>query len=164
MLERFRIPLSWTEVIKRVINESLADDIFNLAAQQAYYFFFALFPALLALLALASFFPIENLQGQLQSMLSSVAPGDVVQIVSEQIDKIAKSNSGGIFTIAFFFTLWSSSSAVLSMCSTLNAAYDITEGRAWWRVRVRCSRAMPVPSKRRWRACTGGSGPSRGTS
>ena len=42
---------------------------FNLAAQQAYYFFFALFPALLALISIASFFPIENLIDEITAML-----------------------------------------------------------------------------------------------
>src|SRR4051812_15656558 len=136
MLERFRVPLSWSVLLKRTFNETLADDVFNLAAQQAYYFFFALFPALLALISIASFFPIENLQGEIQSLLGRVAPGDVVTIVQQQIDQIAKSNAGGILTLAFFFTLWSSSSAVVAMCSTLNAAYGITESRPWWKVRL----------------------------
>lgn len=136
MLERFRIPLSWSELFKRTFNETLADDVLNLAAQQAYYFFFALFPALLALISLASFFPIENLTGEITEMLRRVAPEDVTRIVTEQIVQIGQSNAGGILTIAFFFTLWSSSSAVVAMCSTLNAAYDITEGRPWWKVRL----------------------------
>ena len=108
----------------------------NLAAQQAYYFFFALFPALLALISIASFFPIENLMDETVAMLSRVAPGEVTKIVTDQIAQIANTNAGGILTFAFLFTLWSSSTAVLSMTSTLNAAYDITEGRAWWRVRL----------------------------
>jgi membrane protein len=136
MLERFRIPLSWPELLKRTYNETLADDVFNLAAQQAYYFFFALFPALLALLSIASFFPIENLIGQTTAMLQRVAPEDVTNIVTDQIRKIGESDAGGILTIAFLFTLWSSSSAVVAMCSTLNTAYDITEGRPWWKVRL----------------------------
>ena len=136
MLERFRIPLSWSELLKRTFHETLADDVFNLAAQQAYYFFFALFPALLALLSIASFFPIENLIGETTSLLQRVAPEDVTNIVTEQIRKIGQSNAGGILTIAFFFTLWSSSSAVVAMCSTLNAAYDLTESRPWWKVRL----------------------------
>ena len=136
MLERFRVPLSWRELLKRTVNETLADDVFNLAAQQAYYFFFALFPALLALISIASFFPIENLIGEIQTMLGRIAPKDVTDIVTEQIFKIGQSNAGGILTLAFLFTLWSSSSAVLAMCSTLNAAYDITEGRPWWKVRL----------------------------
>jgi len=136
MLERFHIPLSWSELLKRTYRETLADDVFNLAAQQAYYFFFALFPALLALLSIASFFPIENLIGETTTLLQRVAPKDVTDIVTEQIVKIGQTSAGGILTIAFFFTLWSSSSAVVAMCSTLNAAYDITEGRPWWKVRL----------------------------
>jgi membrane protein len=135
-LERFHVPLSWPELSKRTFNETLADDVFNLAAQQAYYFFFALFPALLALISLASFFPIHNLTDEIVSMLGQVAPPDVIKIVTEQLSKIGQSNAGGILTVAFLFTLWSSSSAVVSLTSTLNAAYDITESRPWWKVRL----------------------------
>ena len=123
-------------MFKRTFNEALADDVMNLAAQQAYYFFFALFPALLALISIASFFPVENLIDEIQTMLQRVAPPDVVEIIKDQIANIANGSAGGILTIAFLFTLWSSSSAVVSMCSTLNAAYDITEGRPWWKVRL----------------------------
>jgi membrane protein len=136
MLARFRVPLSWSELLKRTFNETLADDVLNLAAQQAYYFFFALFPALLALISIASFFPVENLVEEIRLMLGRVAPQDVVKIIGDQIEKIAAGNAGGVLTIAFLFTIWSSSSAVVSMCTTLNAAYDIIEGRPWWKVRL----------------------------
>jgi membrane protein len=136
LLERFRVPLSWSELFKKTFYETLADDVFNLAAQQAYYFFFALFPALLALISIASFFPIENLTGEINTMLQRVAPEDVTRIITDQIQKIGQTSAGGILTLAFFFTLWSSSSAVVAMCSTLNAAYDITESRPWWKVRL----------------------------
>ena len=43
----------------------LEDDIFGLAAQLSYYFFLALFPAILFLLAIASFFPLQNLTDDL---------------------------------------------------------------------------------------------------
>ena len=136
MLAHLHVPSSWSELFKRTIKEALADDLFNLAAQQAYYFFFALFPALLALISIASFFPVHNLIGEIQSMLARVAPKEVIDIISEQISQISGGNAGGILTIAFLFTLWSSSSAIVSMCSTLNAAYDITETRPWWKVRL----------------------------
>jgi membrane protein len=136
MLARFRVPVGWSELLKRTFNETLADDVFNLAAQQAYYFFFALFPALLALISLASFFPLANLIPETVDMLRRVAPEDVVTIVVDQIRKVSESGAGGILTIAFLFTLWSSSTAVVSMCSTLNAAYDLTESRPWWKVRL----------------------------
>ena len=136
MLRAFRVPLSWGELLKRTLSETYADDVLSLAAQQAYYFFFALFPALLALISLASFFPIHNLVGEVQNLLSRVAPQDVIDIVKQQIVKISGGGAGGILTVAFLLTLWSSSSAVVAMTTTLNAAYDITESRPWWKVRL----------------------------
>jgi membrane protein len=136
MLAHFHVPLSWGALLKRTIKETIADDVLNLAAQQAYYFFFALFPAMLALISLASFFPVENMMNEIVRMLGRVAPPDVIKIVTDQITKIASSNAGGLLTFAFLLTIWSSSSAVMSLTTTLNAAYDITESRPWWKVRL----------------------------
>ena len=136
MFERFRIPISWTELVKRTANEAWSDDVLNLAAQQAYYFFFALFPALLALISIASFFPIENLVDETVDRLGRVAPGEVTSIIAQQLTEISRTNAGGLLTVAFLFTLWSSSTAMVSMTTTLNAAYDITEARPWWKVRL----------------------------
>ena len=136
MLERFRIPLSWWELTKRTAREAMADDVPSLAAQQAYYYFFALFPALLALISIASFFPVHNLVDEIVRLLGRVVPAAVIGIITDQIKQISGSRTGGILTVAFLFTLWSSSSALLSMITTLNAAYDITEGRPWWKTRL----------------------------
>ena len=56
MLDRLHVPLSWKEIFKRSAKEFVSDNAFDLGAQQAYYFFFALFPALLTLISIASFF------------------------------------------------------------------------------------------------------------
>src|SRR3954468_9147159 len=136
MLAHFRVPLSWKELLVRTAKEISADDLLNLSAQQAYYFFFALFPALLTLISLASFFPIDNLIGQVVTQLGRFAPPDVLNIITEQIKKISDSGHGGILTFAFLLTIWSSSGAMVSIISTLNAAYDITEGRPLWKVRA----------------------------
>ena len=55
------VHLSWSELGKRTWREALDDDVPGLAAQLSYYFFLALFPAILFLLALASFFPLSNI-------------------------------------------------------------------------------------------------------
>jgi membrane protein len=136
VLGRFRIPIGWGELFKRTLKEAFADNVFDLAAQQAYYFFFALFPALLALISLASFFPIHNLTDEVVRTLGQLAPDDVVRIINDQLKKISGDNAGGLLTFAFLVTLWSSSGAVVSMCTTLNTAYDITEGRPMWKVRL----------------------------
>jgi len=47
MLRALRVPLSWKELAQRTYREALADNCLGLAAQLAFYFFLALFPALL---------------------------------------------------------------------------------------------------------------------
>jgi membrane protein len=136
MLARLTLPIGPWEVSKRTIKESVEDDVLGLAAQQAYYFLFALFPALLTLVSVASFFPLENLTDEVFKTLGKFAPPEVLQIVNEQLIEISNGKKGGLLTFAFLLTLWSSSGAVVSIISTLNAAYDISECRTWWRVRL----------------------------
>src|SRR5205823_5658743 len=54
MFANFEMNMSWSELIKRTAHETMSDDAQGLASQLAYYFFLALFPALLCLLAIAS--------------------------------------------------------------------------------------------------------------
>ena len=56
--------------------------------------------------------------------------------MTDAILGLSKQNSGGILTFAFFVTLWSSSGAMVSIITTLNAAYDVTESRPWWKTRL----------------------------
>jgi membrane protein len=136
MLAYFKVPFGWKELIKRTTKETVEDDVFGLAAQQAYYFLFSLFPALLALVAIASFFPIANLTDDVFHYLGRFAPPEVLTIITDQLLKISKSGNSGLLTFAFLLTVWSSSGAMVSIISTLNIAYDITESRSWIRVRV----------------------------
>ena len=52
-------PFPGKELLLRTYREVLADDCFGLAAQLAYYFFLALVPALLFLVALISFIELN---------------------------------------------------------------------------------------------------------
>jgi len=136
MLRALRVPLSWSDIVTRTAREMLADNCFNLAAQLAYYFFLALFPALLFLVAIVSFIPIEHLLDTITSTLARVAPNEVMTIVTDQILKIAQSKNGGLLTLGMLGTIWSTSSGVNAIIDTLNQAYDIQEGRPWWRVKT----------------------------
>jgi membrane protein len=135
MLAHLRVPLSWTELLKRAAKEAFDDNVFDLAAQQAYYFFFALFPALLFAIAVAGFFPLQGLIDETVTMLSRFAPKDVIDILTSAMQSLSNQNSGGILTFAFVVTIWSSSGAMVSIITTLNAAYDVTESRPWWKTR-----------------------------
>jgi membrane protein len=136
MLARFDLPIGPGELLKKTWKEILEDDVMSLAAQQAYYFFFSLFPALLTLIAVASFFPLENLADEVVRNLGRIAPPEVLNIINEQLTQISNGNQGGLLTFAFLVTIWSSSGAMVSIMTTLNAAYDISESRSFVRLRV----------------------------
>jgi membrane protein len=131
-----RLPLTWRELIRRTVKEFVEDNGFGLAAQLAYYFFFSLFPAILVGIALASFFPLERFLDRIVETLAGVVPADVITIIQEQILKISKGDHGGVLTFGLVTALWSSSAALVGLIDALNRAYDITESRSWWRVRL----------------------------
>jgi membrane protein len=137
MLRAFRLPIGWKDLLIRTVREVGADNCLNLAAQLAFYFFLALFPALLFVVALVSFLPVEGLLDALTSTLARVAPGEAVKIVQDQVLTIANGENGGLLTVGMLGTIWSMSSAMGAIISTLNRAYDIQESRPWWKVKLR---------------------------
>lgn len=136
MLGALRVPIGWKELAVRTLKEAWADNSLNLAAQLAFYFFLALFPALLFLVSLISFLPIHGLMDSITAMLSRVAPGDVITIVQDQILQIATDNNGGLLTLGMLGTVWSMSSGMDAIINTLNVAYDVQESRPWWRTKL----------------------------
>ena len=136
MLRAFKIPLTWPDMLKRTAVEVMADNCLGLAAQLAYYFFLALFPALLFLVAVISFMPVSGLLDAVTAMLARVAPGEVIAIIQDQILKIANDKSTGLLTLGMLGTIWSCSAGMTAIVDTLNQAYDIQESRPWWKVRL----------------------------
>jgi membrane protein len=130
------VPVPWSELARRTLRESLADDVLGLAAQLSYYFFLALFPALLFLLALASFFPLLNLTDDVGDVLGPFVSPQVLELIREQMQRLADNDDGGLLTLGVAGALWSSSAAIVSIVGALNRAYDIEEGRPWWKVRL----------------------------
>jgi membrane protein len=135
MFQTFQIPLTWSELVKRTVSEMSADDVLGLAAQLAYYFLFALAPAIVCVIALTSFLPFSSIQ-DLISSISRFAPPDVVQILRNQLAEIGQSGSSGVLTFGLLAAIWSSSAAMVGIISALNTAYDIEEARPWWKVRL----------------------------
>ncbi len=69
--------LTWRDLAVKTYREVVDDDVPGLAAQLSYYFFLALFPAILFGLALASFFPLGTLIDDLTRLLGPVVSPEV---------------------------------------------------------------------------------------
>jgi membrane protein len=107
-----------------------------MAAQLGYYFFFSLFPALLFLIAVASYFPVTTLVDEIIGTLGKFAPPEFLSIATSQIRKISGEEQGGLLTLGILTALWSSSTAMTAIIDTVNHAYGVEEGRPWWKVRL----------------------------
>jgi membrane protein len=136
LLDRLRVPLGWLGVIRRTLQRTLQDNCLGLAAEFAYYFFLALFPALLFFVALASFFPIDQFTDHVIGALDRFAPPDVLGLIRDQLLQISRNNNGGLLTLGLIGTVWSASAGMSSVIGTLNQAYHVQEARSWWRVRL----------------------------
>src|SRR5690606_14072822 len=129
VLSRLKVGIGWRELVRRTISETLEDDGLGVAAQMAYYFFFALFPALLFLIALAASIGTESLIDRVIPRLEGTLPPDVVGIIRDQLTQIAQSGTGGILTFGALVALWSSSAALVAIIGATNRAYDVTAAR-----------------------------------
>jgi membrane protein len=128
--------LSVKELARRVIHEMLQDDCFGRAAQLAYYFLFALFPFFLMLTTLLGYLPVPNLMDRILEMLGQMLPGEALQLVQENVRDLVTKPRGGLLSFGLLAALWTSSSAITAIIDALNRAYDVEEGRPWWKVRI----------------------------
>lgn len=136
MLAYLRVPVGWVEILKRTFTSTNKDDVLAFAATLAYSFFFALFPALIFLVALASFFPLHGLVDQLMSRAGAMAPPQMMELIAGQMKQLSNSNNGGLLTFGIVLTIFSASGGMTAVMDALNHAYDIQEGRPWWKVRL----------------------------
>jgi membrane protein len=121
---------------RRVIHEILEDDCLGRAAQLAYYFLFALFPFFLFLTTLLGYLPIPNLLDRIMEVLAQLLPGDALRLVQENLHQLVTGERGGLLSFGILAALWTSSSALTALIDSLNRAYDVEEGRPFWKVRL----------------------------
>lgn len=106
--------------------ELKTDDVASLAAAVSFKIVLALFPALLAAVAIYALVAdprdIADLAGNL--------PEDVTQAVSGQLDEfIRQAASGGVAFVGIVAGLWSASSAAVTLNRALSRAYDESDDR-----------------------------------
>ncbi len=130
--------LTWRELCRRVFVQIQQDEVFGRAAQLSYYFLFALFPLLLFLTALLGYFTGAGtkLRAHLLDYFSAVMPPSAYELIYKTIDEIGQAKSGSKISIGLLVALWASSNGMVAIITSLNAAYNLPEGRAWWKRRL----------------------------
>lgn len=125
----------WIAVSKRAGQEFMRDDAMGLAQQVAYSALLAFFPAMIVLVGILG---LIHAYDDLKSFLEVIAPGAVIDAI-DIAQKSAQGNSGAS-TIAVvagaFGAVWAASGAMATVVKAVNRAYDRTETRPFWKVRL----------------------------
>lgn len=127
--------MSWKEFLRGVKEEVSKDGVTDLAATVTYYGVLALFPFLLFLVGVASLVITPEDAERLVDGLAGVAPGAVTQIVGDRIRDLGHDENAGIVGFGALGAIWAASGGVMAVIRALNVAYDVREGRPFWKVR-----------------------------
>jgi len=129
--------LSARQLGKRVWNSLNSDNVFNRAAELAYYFFFSLFPALILATSIFGLLagPGTKLHDMLFGYMGQALPYDAFRMVQKIMNQTTQAAGGGKITFGALLTLWSASAAMSAVEDTLNAVYDVPEARPYWKTK-----------------------------
>lgn len=122
-------------LVKRTAKEVMDDNVLDLAAETAYYFFFSLFPILLFIAPMLSLVGdkrrvIDVVMSRLQDTIPPEALG-VVQGVLR--DVVFSKSAPGMMSVGALLALWAGSNIFSALMTALNVAYDVNETRPWWK-------------------------------
>lgn len=120
----------WKAILKRSGKEIKADRAPLAAAGMAYYFFLAIFPALIAVVGIMGL--VEADTSGLTRSIETTLPGDSGAAITEafrEADQPSQATSRTAAILGIVIALWSASSGMVAMQSGLNIAYDVRHDR-----------------------------------
>ncbi len=126
------------QTLKRTIAEFKEDNLTDWAAALTYYGVLALFPALIAMVAVVGLVgdPATVTQA-LTQVLSSIGPASAAETFKGPIESVTKSSgtAGIMVIVGILAALWSASGYVGAFMRASNDIYEVEEGRSFFKLR-----------------------------
>jgi membrane protein len=126
------------QLARRVWHAILNEDPFGRAAELSYYFLLSLFPFLIAVISIVGLVLSSDpgLQGEVLRYFGRVMPPNAFDLLRETVSSVTENAGGGKLSFALVLAIWTASLGMEAVIRGLNAAYDISEGRPWWRRKI----------------------------
>lgn len=104
-------------------------EIIDRAAQMAYFLLFAVFPFLVALLGVLSWFDLADEIDALERLVSDAFPAVVADLIVGEVHRIVTADATGRIVIGLVVSIYSSQRAIAAAIRGVNAAWGAREGR-----------------------------------
>ena len=124
------------EFAKRVYAEAAQDDIFNGAAALGFYLTLAIFPAMIAVMAVIPYLPIAHVDQAIMDLLHQALPRSAATMFTDVVHEVTSERRGGLLSAGVAFALWSASSGMYALMQQLNIAYNVAERRPFFKARA----------------------------
>jgi membrane protein len=127
----------WTDVLWRTWEEAGNDRLLSVAAGVTFYVLLALFPAIAAFVSIYGLVADRGTVASHVGALSTMLPGGAVEIVGEQVDRIARQETGALgfaFAGSVLLSLWSANAGMKALIDALNIVYEEDEKRSFVRL------------------------------
>jgi len=124
----------WRDILWRTWREISHDRLTVVAGSVTYFTLLAVFPALGVFVSLYGLVADVQAVGEQLAQLSTIFPRSVVDLLGEQMIRLATGRTGGLslaFAVSLVFSLWSASAGMKALFDGLNTAYDETEKRGF---------------------------------
>ena len=128
----------WRAVALRAGKESLDDNVPMMASALAYSAFFAIPSVLLLVLGVFTLVADEGTITEIVDKLTAVAPEEVAKLFGESLGRLSERPSAGLLLtgVGLLLALWSLSSAMSTVITAINVAYDRDDRRGFVRKRL----------------------------
>jgi membrane protein len=124
-------------IVLDALRHFIADDGWAIASHIALSSLMALFPFLIVVTALAGFFfGSKELADEAARILLEAWPKEVAGPIALDVAGVLTDTRGDVLTFGILFALYFASSGVESLRVGLNRAYDRSEPRQWWLLRL----------------------------
>lgn len=119
--------MTWLDFVKQLIKKINEHRVTGLAAEQAYYYLFSLFPMLILLL---SILPYLSINSQIAlDFLNDFAPSQITGLIEDTIVTVLNKRNSGLLTIGVVGTIWSASNGMNAFIHSMNIAFEVKETR-----------------------------------
>jgi len=117
----------WKDVLLRVKDQMEKDNLPIMAAGVAFYFFMALFPALLAAVSLYALVTDPQQLQEHMNYAGNVLPAEAHDILTDRLESIIETQDSGLgwgLAISLLFSIWSANKGTFFLFRALNVVYD----------------------------------------